>query len=148
MLTKYQETVLSRAAKILENQVKDCDVLVSPDSTRQFIKYKLAARESEHFAVILLDNRHRVIEYVELFNGTIDTAAVYPREVVKTCLNHNAAAVIFAHNHPSGVAEPSETDINLTRKLVSALGLIDIRVLDHLIVGNPDITSMAERGLM
>ena len=97
---------------------------------------------------MFLDNRHRVIEYRELFRGTIDSAAVYPREVVKRCLSSNAAAVIFAHNHPSGVAEPSDTDVRLTRKLIDALALIDVRVLDHLIIGQGVQTSLAERGLM
>lgn len=124
------------------------DVLSSPQAVRQYLALHLAAREHEVFAGLFLDNRHRVIEYTELFRGTIDSAAVYPREVVKHCLARNAAAVIFAHNHPSGVAEPSDTDVRLTRKLSDALALIDVRVLDHLIIGRGVQTSLAERGLM
>jgi DNA repair protein RadC len=100
------------------------------------------------FACLFLDNRHRVIEYRELFNGTIDGASVHPREVVRQALTANAAAVIFAHNHPSGVAEPSRADELLTRRLKEALALVDIRVLDHLVVGDGDAVSFAERGLL
>src|SRR5690606_1944364 len=94
------------------------------------------------------DNRHRVIQYRELFRGTIDGAAVYPREVVRQALEDNAAAVIFAHNHPSGVAEPSQADISLTRRLKEALGLVDIRVLDHMVIGHGEVISLVERGVM
>ena len=124
------------------------DVLSSPEQVRHYLSLHLTGLSHEVFAALFLDNRHRVIEYRELFRGTIDSAAVYPREVVKRCLSANAAAVIFAHNHPSGVAEPSDTDVRLTRKLVDALALVDVRVLDHLIVGQGVQTSLAERGLM
>ncbi|MFK7853222.1 MAG: DNA repair protein RadC [Granulosicoccus sp.] len=124
------------------------DVLSSPEHVRHYISLHLTGLCHEVFSGLFLDNRHRVIEYRELFRGTIDSAAVYPREVVKRCLSCNAAAVIFAHNHPSGVAEPSDTDVRLTRKLVDALALIDVRVLDHLIIGQGVQTSLAERGLM
>lgn len=124
------------------------DVLSSPEHVRHYIALHLTGLEHEVFSGLFLDNRHRVIEYRELFTGTIDSAAVYPREIVKHCLASNAAAVIFAHNHPSGVAEPSDTDVRLTRKLVDALALIDVRVLDHLIIGQGVQTSLAERGLM
>ena len=124
------------------------DVLSSPEHVRQYLSLHLSGLGHEVFSGLFLDNRHRVIEYRELFTGTIDSAAVYPREVVKRCLSSNAAAVIFAHNHPSGVAEPSDTDVRLTRKLVDALALIDVRVLDHLIIGQGVQTSLAERGLM
>lgn len=128
--------------------VADRDVLSSPEAVRQYLSLHLSGLEHEVFSALFLDNRHRVIEYTELFRGTIDSAAVYPREVVKHCLSRNAAAVIFAHNHPSGVAEPSDTDVRLTRKLTDALSLIDVRVLDHLIIGCGVQTSLAERGLM
>ena len=124
------------------------DVLSSPEHVRHYLSLHLTGLGHEVFSALFLDNRHRVIEYRELFTGTIDSAAVYPREVVKHCLTLNAAAVIFAHNHPSGVAEPSDTDVRLTRKLIDALALIDVRVLDHLIVGQGVQTSLAERGLM
>ena len=109
--------------------------------------YKLAPYEREVFCVLLLDSQHRLIEYRELFFGTIDATAVYPREVVKLVLEHNAAAVIFAHNHPSGVAEPSTADKNITQKLTTALAVIDVRVLDHIVVGETQV-SFAERGLI
>ena len=96
---------------------------------------------------MFLDNRHRVISFDRMFNGTIDGASVYPREVVRAAINHNAAAVIFAHNHPSGVAEPSRADEQITRRLKDALALIDVRVLDHMIVGD-EVVSFAERGLI
>ena len=128
--------------------VCNADVLSSPEQVRHYLSMHLTGLGHEVFAGLFLDNRHRVIEYRELFSGTIDSAAVYPREVVKQCLASNAAAVIFAHNHPSGVAEPSDTDVRLTRRLIDALALIDVRVLDHLIVGQGVQTSLAERGLM
>jgi len=124
------------------------DVLSTPEHVRHYLSLHLTGLSHEVFSGLFLDNRHRVIEYRELFRGTIDSAAVYPREVVKRCLACNAAAVIFAHNHPSGVAEPSDTDVRLTRKLVDALALIDVRVLDHLVIGQGVQTSLAERGLM
>ena len=100
------------------------------------------------FACLFLDNRHRIISNEILFTGTIDGASVYPREVVKRCLQLNAAAIIFSHNHPSGIAEPSQADRQITLKLTQALALVDVRVLDHLVVGDKTVTSMAERGLM
>ena len=102
----------------------------------------------EVFAVLFLDAQHRLIEYEELFYGSLDGASVHPREVVRAALKHNAAAVILSHNHPSGVAEPSGADQRVTERLRAALALIDVRVLDHLIVGGNAVTSMAERGLM
>ena len=98
------------------------------------------------FACLYLDNRHRVIAFEELFHGTIDGTSVHPREVVRAALKHNAAALIFAHNHPSGVAEPSDADRRLTRRLQDALGLVDIRTLDHFVVGDGEVVSFAERG--
>ena len=100
------------------------------------------------FACLFLDTRHRIITYEELFRGTIDGASVHPREVVRRALQHNAAAVIFAHNHPSGVAEPSQADQRLTRRLSEALGLIDVRVLDHLVIGDHAAVSFAQRGMI
>jgi DNA repair protein RadC len=107
----------------------------------------LGPLEHEVFACLFLDNRHRVIEYQELFRGTIDGASVHPREVVREAMRTNAAAVIFAHNHPSGVAEPSQSDLRITQRLKDALALVDVRVLDHFIVGS-GIVSFAERGLL
>ena len=122
--------------------------LTSPDDTRRYLLARLRDRYFEVFCCLYLDNRHRVIAFEELFSGTIDGASVYPREIVRRVLYHNAAAVIFAHNHPSGVAEPSTADKTLTQRLKEALSSIDVRVLDHLIIGDGHVTSFAERGLM
>lgn len=124
------------------------DALTSPDDTRRYLTACLRGYGHEVFAALFLDNRHRVIAFEELFSGTIDGASVHPREVVKRALSHNAAALILAHNHPSGVAEPSRADESITRRLREALGLVEIRVLDHLIVGDGEIVSLAERGLI
>ena len=123
-------------------------MLTSPEATRDFLKLKLYGLPHEVFACLFLDNRHRVIRYEELFQGTIDGASVHPREVVRRALETNAAAVIFAHNHPSGVAEPSQADLRITQRLKDALALIEVRVLDHLIIGEGPGTSLAERGLL
>lgn len=123
-------------------------VIRSPADTEDFLKARLSKLEHEQFSCIYLDNRHRVIFFDELFRGTIDGTSVYPREVVKEALNHNAAAVILAHNHPSGVAEPSQADERITKRLKAALELVDIRVLDHIIIGNGTATSLASRGLI
>jgi DNA repair protein RadC len=122
-------------------------VLAAPSRTREFLRLKLGALEHEVFAALFLDNRHRLIEYVELFRGTIDGAQVHPREVVKEALARNAAALIFCHCHPSGQASPSQADEHITRRLQDALALVDIRVVDHLIVGET-IMSFAESGLL
>jgi DNA repair protein RadC len=120
-------------------------VIRSPMDTEDFLKARLTGLEHESFCIIYLDNRHRVIDFDELFRGTVDGTSVYPREVVKESLARNAAAIILAHNHPSGVAEPSQADERITKRLKAALELVDIRVLDHLIVGET-VTSMASRG--
>lgn len=120
--------------------------LTSPSDTAGYLKLKIGLAPQERFWVLFLDTRHRVLAVEELFRGTIDGASVYPREVARACLAHNAAAVIFAHNHPSGVAEPSQADRLITERLVRALGLLDIRVLDHLVVSASESVSLAERG--
>ena len=122
--------------------------LASPEETARFLMAKLRHHPFEVFSCLFLDNRHRVIEFEELFRGTIDGTSVHPREVVRRTLSLNAAAVIFAHNHPSGVAEPSETDRLLTDRLVTALAMVEVRVLDHLIVGDGECVSFVDRGLM
>lgn len=121
-------------------------VLQSPRDTRAHLVQMLAGRESEVFCLLTLDNRHRVIRWHEMFRGTIDGASVHPREVVKTALADNAAAVILAHNHPSGNAEPSRADELITHRLRDALALVDIRLLDHIIVAGNETVSLAERG--
>jgi len=141
------QAVLEMARRYLNEGLKRGDSLTSPQETRQFLSSKLRDYSHEVFAVLFLDQRHRVIRFEEMFQGTIDGASVYPREVVKKALEYNAAAVIFAHNHPSGVAEPSQSDERITQRLKEALGLVDIRVLDHFVVGD-DVVSFAERGLL
>jgi DNA repair protein RadC len=122
--------------------------LSNPRATREFLRMRLRDRPYEVFCCVYLDNRNRVIGFEELFRGTIDGASVHPREVVKEALARNAAAVILAHNHPSGIAEPSQADELITRRLKEALGLLDIRVLDHLVIGDSGCESFAERGLL
>lgn len=144
----HDNSVIQNALDILESRIQlPTAYIKSPSDTRNFLRLKLSELEHEVFAVVFLNNRHGVIAYEEMFTGTIDGAAVYPREVVKAALRHNAAAVIFAHNHPSGVTIPSESDKNLTTRLKSALTFVDVRVLDHLIVGH-DTTSFAELGIL
>ncbi len=140
------QAVLELAHRHLGEQLQRGDILENPDSTRRYLASRLRHLPHEVFACLFLDNRHRVILFEELFRGTIDGASVHPREVVKQALHHNAAAVILAHNHPSGVAEPSRADLHITRRLAGALGLVDIRVLDHLIIGDAETVSLAERG--
>jgi DNA repair protein RadC len=122
--------------------------LTAPDATRTFLLAQLRDRPYEVFCCLYLDNRHRLIAFEELFRGTIDRAGVHPREVLRQTLLHNAAAVIFAHNHPSGVLEPSQADELITRRLKEALGLIDVRVLDHFIIGDGHCFSFSEHGLI
>ena len=141
------QAVLEMARRYLFEGLQRGDSLTSPEETRQFLSSKLRDYPHEVFAVLFLDQRHRVIHFEEMFRGTIDGASVYPREVVKKSLEYNAAAVIFAHNHPSGVAEPSQSDERITKRLKDALALVDIRVLDHFVVGD-EVASFAERGLL
>lgn len=141
------QAVLEMARRYLFEGLKRGDSLSSPEDTRQYLSSQLRDYPHEVFAVLFLDQRHRVICYEEMFRGTIDGANVYPREVVKKALHHNAAALIFAHNHPSGIAEPSQSDERITRRLKEALALVDIRVLDHFVIGD-EVVSLAERGLL
>ncbi len=136
------------ARRHLYESLERGDPLTSPAETRHFLQAHLRDRRSEVFCALFLDNRHRVLAFEELFQGTIDGASVHPREVVRRSLEHNAAAVIFAHNHPSGVAEPSRADETITRRLRDALALVDIRVLDHIVVGDGEMSSLAERGMI
>jgi DNA repair protein RadC len=140
--------VLEMSRRYLYGEIQGRDVMSSPEATRDYLKLRLGTYPHEVFAALFLDNRHRVIDYRELFAGTIDGASVHPREVVRAALELNAAAIIFAHNHPSGVAEPSQSDLRITQRLKDALALIDVRVLDHLIIGEGGGTSLAERGLL
>ena len=142
------QATLEMARRHLDERLQRGDALTNPATTRQFLHAKLRDHHQEVFACLFLDNRHRVIRFEELFFGTIDGASVHPREVVKRALHHNAAAVILAHNHPSGIAEPSQSDRHLTQQLKDALGLVDIRVLDHIVIGDGELVSFAERGII
>ena len=137
--------ILELAAAILESRIAG-EPMTSPADTRRYLQYRLAHYEHEVFGCLYLDNRHRVIQFEEMFRGTIDGASVYPREIVKTALSYNAAALILTHNHPSGVVEPSRSDRALTARVRDALELVDVRVLDHIVVGSEGSVSFAERG--
>ncbi len=142
------QAVLEMARRHFVETLQQDDVLTSPEATRAYLSAQLRGYSYEVFACLFLDNKHRIIKLEELFRGTIDGASVYPREVAKRALHHNAAAVIFAHNHPSGIAEPSQADRLITDKLKQALNLFDIRVLDHFIIGDGVPFSFAEHGLL
>ena len=146
---KYAElqAILEIARRYLGEHLQRNEALEDPDAVGFYLTAKLRDRKSEVFAAIFLDNRHRIIAYEELFFGTIDGASVYPREVVRKALQHNAAAIIFAHNHPSGIAEPSQADERITKRLKESLALIDVRVLDHFVIGDA-VVSFAARGLL
>jgi len=141
--------VVQQALELLECEAREADALASPDAVRDYLRLHLAGLRHEVFFALWLDAQNRLIAAEELFRGTLTQASVYPREVVKKALAHNAAAVVLAHNHPSGVAEPSSADSQLTRELKQALALVDVRVLDHFIVaGTASPLSFAERGLL
>ncbi|AMG03368.1 RadC family protein [Vibrio mimicus] len=140
------QAVLEMTQRYLGETLKRGDALTSPQQTKLYLSSILRDRQREAFYILFLDNQHRVIRDEILFEGTIDAASVYPREVVKRALYHNAAAVILAHNHPSGVAEPSQADRRITDRLRDALSLVEIRVLDHFVVGDGEVVSFAERG--
>lgn len=142
------QAVLEMGRRHLSERLERGHPLASPAQSADFLQARLRDLPYEVFAVLFLDNRHRVLAFEELFRGTIDGASIHPREVVRRALQHNAAAVILSHNHPSGVAEPSQADLRITSRLRDALGLIDVRVLDHLVVGDGDCCSLAERGLL
>ncbi|NOQ34346.1 MAG: DNA repair protein RadC [Methylococcaceae bacterium] len=142
------QAVLEMAQRHFVEVINRGDALTSPEATRAYLSAQLRGYSYEVFACLFLDNQHRVIQLEELFRGTIDSASVYPREVVKKALYHNAAAIIFAHNHPSGINEPSQADKHITNKLIQSLSLFDIRVLDHFIIGDDRPYSFAEHGLI
>lgn len=149
-LAKYVQiqAALELGQRCLKETLQREDVLSNPRDAQNFLISKMRAYPHEVFACLFLNNQNRVLAFEEMFFGSINGAPVYSREVVKRALKHNAAAIIFAHNHPSGEAEPSEADQQVTRQLVSALSLVDIRVLDHIVVGDGQAVSFAERGLL
>ncbi|BBB31244.1 RadC family protein [Neptunomonas japonica] len=142
------QAVLEMSRRHLMASLQRGELMESPQAVRDYLVVQMRHHQQEVFACLFLDNKHRVIRFEPMFYGTIDAASVYPREVVKRALSLNAAAVILSHNHPSGVAEPSVADKQITKRLVDALQLVDIRVLDHMIVGDPDVISFAEQGLL
>jgi DNA repair protein RadC len=141
------KAVVEMSRRYLEEKMRRGNVLADASAVEDYLKHQLRNYPYEVFCCVFLDNKHRVIEFEELFRGTIDSASVHPREVIRRVLHHNAAAVIFSHNHPSGVAEPSQADQHITNILKQALGLIDVRVLDHFIIGD-EVVSFAQRGLL
>lgn len=147
---KYSQlqAVMEMARRHLAESLQRGEALCSAKLARDYVRTQLRHHQQEVFAVLFLDNQHRMLAFEELFFGTVDSANIHPREVVKKALAHNAAAVILTHNHPSGVAEPSQADLRITERLQSALELVDVRVIDHLIVGDPEVTSFAEQGLL
>jgi len=142
------DDILEAARQVIDRKMQRGADFSSPTSVKTYLRAKIGGLDHEVFAVLFLDNRHRLIEYVEMFRGTIDGATVHPREVVKETLRLNAAAVILAHPHPSGNPEPSQADKLITSRLREALALIDVRVLDHFVVAGNDAVSFAERGLL
>ena len=142
------DEILEAARQAIEQKTQRGAEFTSPALVKEYLRNKLAGFEHEVFAVLFLDTRHRLIEYREMFQGTIDSASVYPRELVKEALRLNAAAVIVSHNHPSGNPEPSAADRALTQRLKESLALVDVRTLDHIVVTGSSTTSFAERGLI
>lgn len=142
------QAALELSKRYLGESMMESTVLDSPSVVRSYLHQSLKSERYEQFILIHLDNQHRVLKQEVLFKGTIDSAAVYPRVVVDSVIRNNSAAVIFAHNHPSGNPEPSQADVQLTKKLKQALSYIDVRTLDHFIIGYQEVVSLAERGLM
>ncbi|MGB2681058.1 MAG: DNA repair protein RadC [Candidatus Competibacter sp.] len=142
------QAVMELARRYLAETLERGDAIQSAADTRRYLTARMRHHAHEVFAALFLDNKHRVIQFEELFFGTIDSASVHPRQVVKRALYHNAAAAIVAHNHPSGIAEPSRADELLTVRLKEALALVDVRLLDHVVIGDSQTISLAERGLL
>lgn len=147
-IAECDDEVIARAIRILESRIRSGDAVQSPADARNLARLKLSTLDHEVFAVFFLDAQHRVIQFEQMFRGTLGQTSVYPREVVKRALEINAGAVILTHNHPSGGTEPSRADEFLTQTLKAALALVDVRVLDHIVVSVEGTTSMAERGLL
>lgn len=142
------QAVVELSKRYLRQCLQRGDALTNPEATRNYLLSELSGHTHEVFACLFLDNKNRVIKFEEMFMGTIDAAQVYPREVLKRALQHNAAAVILAHNHPSGIAEPSRADVAITQRLREVLHLVEIRLLDHVIIGDGYATSLTEMGLL
>lgn len=146
-LSASAQRTIRRALTLLENQLREPGAaFTSTTAVRDWLRLKLCTLERETFMVLYLDNQHRMLTNEALFTGSISSTEVHPREIVRAAMKHNAAAIIVAHNHPSGEAEPSQADRHITQRIVSALALVDVRLLDHLVIGGIDIVSFAERG--
>lgn len=148
MTRSEEDRIVQQALQILQNRFQGRNALTSPNDTRNYLTLKLTETQREQFYVLFLNTRHQVLTLMKMFEGTLDGATVYPREVVKEALRINAGAVILCHNHPSGVAEPSLADQAITRRIKDALNTVDIRMLDHFVVAGGECISMAERGLI
>jgi len=146
--TSSQQATIQEAIGILETRLRTTKAFTSPGEVKQFCQLHIANEKDEHFCCLFLDNQHHLIAFERLFRGTVDGASVHPRVVVRRALELNAAAMILAHNHPSGLSEASTADIKITKRLKEALGLVDVRILDHIIVGVGETSSMAEAGLI
>lgn len=144
--TEAEQQLIEQAMKLLESRLRTGPLLNDPHTVGRYLATYFAGAAVEHFVGLMLDTQHRLMATVELARGTLDGASVYPREVVKAALAHQAAAVVFAHNHPSGMAEPSHADRALTERLSQALRLVEVRTLDHFVVGGTSFVSFAERG--
>ncbi len=143
-----QQVTIREALGILESQLRTTEAFTHAATVKDYCQLEIAGAKDEYFCCLFLDNQHRLIAFEKLFRGSIAGATVYPRVVVRRSLELNAAALIFTHNHPSGISEPSQADISLTKRLKEALDLVDVRVLDHVVVGTEGSTSLAEKGLM
>jgi len=148
MFSKEEKKIIKQAKKILKSHINDQAYLENPDTVRTFLQLQFSELEHEVFGALFLTQRHQIICYQEIFRGTIDGASVYPREIVKEAMKQNAAAIIFAHNHPSGDVTPSQADRRLTDRLIDALSLIDVRVIDHVVVSIKGTISFAEQGYL
>lgn len=144
--TKTQKATINKAIGILETKIRSSEPFNKSEATKKFCQLQLASEKDEVFGCLYLDNQHRLIAFEKLFRGTVDGAHVHPRVVVRRSLELNAAALIFTHNHPSGMTTPSQADIGITKRLKNALDYVDVRVLDHIVVGTEGCTSMAEQG--
>ena len=145
--TAEERATIDDALVILDKKIKTVNAISSPAATRDYLRLHLAGEQSEVFCVLFLDSKHRPIVFKKIFNGTIDACTIYPRDIVRAAIKYNCKAVILAHNHPSGVPEPSRSDEEITQKLKSALALIDVKIIDHMVIGD-NIVSFAERGLL
>ena len=146
--TQEEETIINDAIGILEARITSNDIFTESSSVKRYCQLQLAGEKDEFFCCLFLNNQHRMLKFERLFRGTVDGASVHARPIVRTALELNAAAIVFVHNHPSGETSPSKADIAITARLKESLNLIDVRTLDHIVVGGPNCSSFAEQGLL